>query len=93
MEVLLGLSGVLASVLGLVLAFYMVFVDGGRTKEILREVQASAERQNQMLERQGRMLERQGQMLGRIEDTLRYVAELVRVEGERTREEIKRVAR
>ncbi|MEW5946240.1 MAG: hypothetical protein AB1742_08585 [bacterium] len=100
---ILGLSGILASLLGLVLAFYAVFVNGKHTKGILHEMQKSGERQNQMLERQGQvldrhgqilerqnqMLERQAQSLERIEETTRYVAELVRIEGQKTRDAMK----
>lgn len=84
MEFLLGLSGVLASLLGLVLAFYAVFVNGRMTREILWEIHKSAERQIQMMERQALSLER-------IEETTRYVAELVIAEGEKTRTEIRQL--
>jgi hypothetical protein len=42
-----------------------------RQSDILKEIQASGERQARILER--------------IEETQRYIAELVRIEGEKTR--------
>jgi len=72
MEILLGLSGVLASVLGLVLAIYAVFVNGPQMRKILfqhgqvmGEIGQMLERQSQTLGQQGQMLEQQSRMLER----------------------------
>ena len=85
MEVLLGLTGVFASILGLVLAFYAVFVNGKANREMLRDIRAGGERQAQMLKEIQASGERQARILERVEETQRYIAELVRIEGEKTR--------
>ena len=90
MEALLGITGVLAAILGLVLAFYAVFVNGRANKEILREIQkGTVEIQKGTVEIQ-KSAERQAQILERIEETQRHIAELVRMEGEKTRSLISR---
>jgi hypothetical protein len=78
MDILLGITGVFASILGLVLAFYAVFVNGRANKEILKEVHKGTIEIQKSAERQGEMLERIGQ-------TQKYIAELVKTEGEKTR--------
>ena len=90
MEALLGITGVLAAILGLVLAFYAVFVNGRANKEILREIQkGTVEIQKGTVEIQ-KSAERQAQILERVEETQRHIAELVRMEGEKTRSLISR---
>ncbi|MEW6215804.1 MAG: hypothetical protein AB1478_11500 [Nitrospirota bacterium] len=64
---ILGISGVFASVLGLVLAFYAVFVNGKANREMLREIREGGESRDKILEEVQRSGERQAKILEEVQ--------------------------
>ncbi|MEO0268223.1 MAG: hypothetical protein ABIN73_00580 [candidate division WOR-3 bacterium] len=70
MEFLFGLSGVLASILGLVLAIYAVFVNGKMTKEILKKMDEKIDLMREYLVKMDERLEKMDLRLEKMDEKL-----------------------
>lgn len=84
----LGLSGVMASFLGLTLAIYGIFINGRNTKRLLVEQAQNTQRViGEQAQNTQKVIVEQAQNTQRI---LERIADLIASEGEKTRSEMHR---
>jgi hypothetical protein len=90
MEVLIGVLGGFASILGLALAIYAVFINGRYMREALREISSNSVRQMQALER---IEQTQKDIANSLREGNLELAKLIRIEAQTTKDLIQELAK
>jgi hypothetical protein len=90
MEILIGVLGGVASILGLALAIYAVFINGRYMREALREISGNSVRQMQALER---IEQTQKDIANSLREGNLELARLIRIEAQTTKDLIQELAK